>query len=126
MAVSTPFSMTRDVNGYNGFGVQFALDNYSANLAATTDTTLACPLTTTLGGASSQTANKFLAIFSYQPGATVWVANNVTAGAPAGNTFAATASTLNPSARQVQAGDVLHFYTSDTNAVVGVAFYALF
>lgn len=126
MAVSTPFSMVRDINGYNGFGIMFAADNYSATLANDTDTTLACPVSSTLGGASSQAHNKFLAIFSYQPGASVWVANNATAAKPAGSTFASTTSTLNPSARQVQAGDTLHFYTDDTTAVVGVTFYALF
>lgn len=125
-AVSTPFSMTRDINGSNGFGIQFAVDNYSATLSATTDTTLACPSTSSLGGASSQTHNKFLAIFSYTPGASVWVANNATAAVPAEATFASTTSTLNPSARQVQAGDTLHFYTADTGASVGVTFYALF
>jgi hypothetical protein len=123
---STPFSMTKDINGSNGFGIQFAVDNYSATVAQNTDTTLACPLTSTLGGATSQTKNKFLAIFSYQPGASVWVANNATAAVPAGGSFASTTSTLNPSARQVQAGDILHFYTSDTAAAVGVTFYALF
>jgi len=126
MAVSTPFAMSMDINGFNGFGIQFAVDNYSATLATTTDTTLACPLTSTLGGASSQKANKFIAIFSYTPGASVWVANNATAAVPGGASFASTTSTLNPSARQVQAGDTLHFYTSDTGAAVGVTFYALF
>lgn len=126
MAVSTPFSMTRDVNGYNGFGLQFALDKYSATLAQTTDTTLAVPDTSTLGGASSQLNNQFIAIFSYQPGASVWVAVNATADNPAGSSFAATTSELNPSARQVGASDVLHFFTTDTAADVGVVFYALF
>lgn len=126
MAVSTPFSLTRDINGYNGFGVQFSLDKYSCTLSASTDTTLTVPATASLGGAHTQTANPFIAIFSFTPGSEVWISNNATAAAPAGNTFAASTSELNPAGRQVQAGDVIHFFTTASNVDVGVTFYALF
>ena len=122
----TPFNMTRDINGYNGFGLPFSVDKYSATLAQTTDTTLNVPDTGALGAPTATTYNKFIAIFSYQPGAQVWVAVNGTAAVPAGGSFALTTSELNPSARYVKASDVLHFYTPDTSAAVGVTFYALF
>lgn len=122
----TPFSMVRDINGYNGFGLQFSLDKYSATLAQTTDTTLTVPSTGPFGTGQSTTVARFIAIFSYQPGATVWVANNATAAVPVAASFGAVSSELLPTARYVKAGDVLHFITPDTTAQVGVTFYVLF
>ncbi len=126
MAAPTPFNMTRDINGYNGFGLPFSVSKFSATLATTTDTTLVVPTSAAMGAPTASLNNKFIAIFSYEPGARVWVANNTTAAVPAGATFAAVSSELNPSARMVQAGDTLHFITPDTTADVGVVFYALY
>ncbi len=125
--MASKFSMTRDINGYNGFGLQFTDTAYSATLAATTDTTLIVPSSDSMGGASFPPDNKprLIAIFSFDPGEAVWVANGATASDPAGATFAATASSLNPAAREVKGGDVLHFYTTAANVVVGVEFYWL-
>ena len=111
----TQFNMTRDVNGYNGFGLPFSIDKYSANLAQNTDTTQVVP----------SYAPHYVAIFNYQSGASVWVANGATAAKPVGASFAAVSSELNPVARYVKAGDVLHFLTGDTSAMVGITFYAL-
>ncbi len=93
----------------------FSLNKYSANIAQNTDTTLTVP---------SFSAH-YVAIFSFQSGASVWVTINGTAAKPAGSTFAATTSELNPVARYVKAGDVIHVLTGDTSAMVGVTFYAL-
>lgn len=125
--MATKFSMTRDINGYNGFGLKFTDTAYSATLAATTDTTLTVPDHSTMGGAtySENAQPTLIAIFSIDPGESVWVALNTAASTPAGATFAATASELNPAARQVVGGDVLHFYTAAANVVVGVSFYWL-
>lgn len=111
----TKFSLVRDINGYNGFGLQFTINKYSANLATSTDTTLTVP----------SYSSQYLAIFSFQNGSSVWVANNATAAVPVGATFAAVSSELNPTARLVNAGDVLHFITADASALVGVTLYAL-
>jgi hypothetical protein len=111
----TQFNLTRDINGYNGFGLPFSINKYNAILAQNTDTTVTVP---------SFSAH-YIAVFSFQDGASVWVANNATAAVPVGGTFAATTSELNPVARYVKAADVLHFFTSDTSAQVGVVFYAL-
>ncbi len=111
----TPFSMTRDINGYNGFGLPFSLNKYSAVIVQNTDATQVVP----------SYAPHYVAIFSYQPGAAVWVANGATAAKPVGATFAAVSSELNPVARYVKAGDTLHFLTGDTSAAVGITFYAL-
>lgn len=125
--MATKFAMTRDINGYNGFGLQFTDTAYSATLATSTDTTLTVPDGSTMGGAgfSADAQPVLIAIFSYTPGESVWVAINDTAEVPAGASFAATISELNPSARQVQGGDVLHFISDGTDVVVSVSFYWL-
>ena len=111
----TQFSMLRDINGYNGFGLPFSIDKYNATITTNTDTTVTVP----------SYSPHYVAIFTFQSGSGVWVANNATAAKPVGSTFAATTSELNPVARYVKAGDVLHFLTGDTSAMVGVVFYAL-
>lgn len=122
----TPFSMTRDINGYNGFGLAFTLDKYSVTLSTATDTSLTVPSGGPLGSGTSTTTNRYLAIFSYEPGANVWVALNATASGPAGASFATTTSELFPTARYVKSGDVIHFLTTDASAQVGVTFYVLY
>lgn len=123
--MTTKFSMTRDINGYNGFGLAFSDTKYSATLAAAGEKTITVPQGNTLGSGISTATHKFLAIFSFQPGANVWVALNATAAVPASASFTTTTSELNPTARYVSAGDVIHFVTADTTADVGVTFYAL-
>ncbi len=112
---STPFSLRRDINGYNGFGLVFSIDKYSCSIPLATEVTLTAPAA----------AAKYLAILSFEPGTSVWVAVNATAAPPAGVVFSATTSELNPVAREVNAGDVLHFYASGTASDVGAVFYAL-
>ena len=125
--MATKFALTRDINGYNGFGLKFTDTAYSATPTINTDTTLTVPDHSTLGGAAytQEAQPTLIAIFSYDPGEAVWVALNTTAAVPAGATFAATASELNPSARQVVGGDVLHFFTAAANVAISVSFYWL-
>lgn len=123
----TQYRIQKDVGGYNNFGLLLSNTKYSADLAATTDTTLTVP-----GGTSMGTPvgikNRFLAIVHVEFGEEVWFAVNTTAAPPAGATFAATDSELIVStqdfAREVKAGDVLHFY-SVPGAEVSVILYAL-
>lgn len=123
--MTTKLNFIRDINGYNGFGLQFTDTAYSCTLTQNTDTTLTVPKTSGMGGQGiSQKAN-FLAIFNYDPGTSTWVALNTTAGAPAGNTFAATQSELNPAARLVNGGDVIHFYSTDIGTDVSVILYSI-
>lgn len=124
--MATAFSMVRDINGFNGFGLPFSDQKYSATLAQNTDTSLTVPGGMPLGYATQGQVNVYLAIFSYEPGAQVWVALNEAATTPAGASFASVSSELNPSARRVAFGDTLHFYSPDVSAAVGVTFYALF
>jgi hypothetical protein len=110
----TQLNLTRDIAGSNTFGLPFAKIKYDTTLLAGVEQLLTVP------GPSS----KYLAIFSIEPGTSIWVANNTTA-VVAGAAFTATNSELNPVAREVKATDVLHFITTNTNATVGVSFYAI-
>ena len=105
---------TRDVAGNNLFGLPFSKFLFNSTLSIGAEQTLDIP---------GDTA-KWLAIFSYQPGSSVWVANNETA-ASAGGSFASTDSELNPVAREVKAGDQLHFITPDTSVLIGVSLHAI-
>lgn len=121
----TKFSMTRDINGYNGFGLKPSDTNISATLVASADTTFTVPGTDALGGCNYQTKSLWLAIFEFTSGNDVWVAINSTAAVPAGGTFAATASMLSPAALELQEGDVIHCFTAATGVNVSIRFYSL-
>lgn len=125
--MATKFSMTRDINGYNGFGLKPTDTAYSCTLSTSTDTTLTVPSISSMGGCNTGTNSNpiLLAIFFFTPGATVWVAKGTTAAVPAGSSFAATLSEANPSALEVVGGDVLHFITAGSSVDVGVRFYWL-
>jgi len=110
---ATKFNMTRDINGFNGFGLPFTNTGFSALLATSVQQGITVP---------SNYPN-WIAVFSYAPGASVWVNDGISALAPTGN-FAASRSQLNPAARLVQAGDSLTFVTEDTaGAAVSVSLY---
>jgi len=123
--MTTKLNLTRDINGFNAFGLNFTDTAYSCTLTASTDTTLTVPYGANPGGASYEGNAKpqFLAVFDYDPGTSVWVALNATASNPAGGTFAATSSELNPAARKVQGGDVIHFYSTGTGVNVSCLLY---
>lgn len=115
MPNSTKFNMTRDINGYNGFGVKPAADKFAATLTQNVESTFTVPSNFT----------SWIVIFSYTPGGNIWVAVNATAVSPVGG-FASTNSELNPAAREVQAGDVIHCLTPDATAQqVSALLYAL-
>lgn len=121
----TKFSMTRDINGYNGFGLKPSDTNISATLATTTNTTFTVPGSDATGGCNYQTKSLWLAIFQFTAGNDVWVAVNATASAPGGASFAATQSFLLPAAVELQAGDVINCYTGSTGVAVSIRFYSL-
>jgi hypothetical protein len=120
--MATKFNMIRDINGYNGFGLEFSDTNYSIKLSAATEANFTVPKNTSPNIATAP--YDWIAIFSIEPGDAVWVAKNDTAVAPTG-TFSATASSLNPVARVVKSGDTLSFISNNDNVEVGVSLYAL-
>ncbi len=112
----TPYLSQQPVDD---FGFRFSDLKYSANLAASTDTTLTIP----------GNAPRYKALIKVEQNGLVWVANNETAAVPVGATFAAVSSELVNDAkslcREVKAGDVLHFITATANTEVSVVLYAL-
>lgn len=115
--MSTQANFGRDVQGFNAYAPAFAIDNYNTTLAANVEQHFTVPN-------NISTSQKYLAVFSFNPGANVWVANGSTA-AVAGSSFSTTLSALNPAVRTVHAGDLLSFITADTAAFIGVSFYVI-
>jgi hypothetical protein len=93
------------------FGQGTASIKYDTLLALSTEQTLTVP-----GDAA-----KYKAVMKF--GGNVWVSINATATEP-GAAFATTDSELNPTCREVKAGDVLHFIAGTANTEVSVALYA--
>jgi hypothetical protein len=106
------------------FGLMFPDLKYSAILAASADTALVVP-----GNAQRYKALIKCSFSSMGGPGALWVAWNAVAAAPAGASFASTTSEFTdgiaPLCREVRAGDVLHFLTTDTGVNVSVVFYAL-
>jgi hypothetical protein len=122
--MATLYNVNADTKGVNGFGSPFCKNIYSATLAANTEKTLTVPDILASGLMPSTLTNQVLAVFNYTSGANVFVAVNATAAVPAGSSFAATTSELNPSAKKVKAGDVLHIISAGTPGVT-VSFYSV-
>lgn len=126
--MTTQYKLQKDVAGYNGFGLQFCDQKYSASLAVTTDTTLTVPLNGAMGQALN-TVNKWLAVIQVEANASVWFALNAVAAVPAGATLALTTSDLIIGSQyygvEVKAGDVMHFLAPVASTDILVKFYAL-
>jgi hypothetical protein len=114
----TRFKMTRDINGFNGFGRKFSNTNYQALLSGNVIDTLVIPPT------QDATYTNIFAIFNYQPGSPVWVSINNTVAIPTGS-FTQVTAELNPEALYLKSGDSVSFITSDATCEVGVALYAV-
>lgn len=113
--MSTKFQMTRDINGFNGFGVMPTRDIQAAVLAVGVAQSVTVP----------DNFENWIAIFSYSPGADVWVDFTTTAVAPVG-AFAASTACLNPAARQVKAGQSISVVTTDsTSPAISIEFQAI-
>lgn len=102
--MSTKFSMQRDINGYNGFGVLPTTDIQAAYLTASAAQSITVP----------DNYPVWIAIFSYSPGSSIWVSFDGDDAVLPGASFASSNSCLNPSARTVKAGSTISLITSDT------------
>lgn len=114
----TVLIMARDATGQNTFAPDFSEQNYQTILSSGVEQTLTVPQSL------QPEFPNYIAIFSIEPGLKVYVSLNETATVPGGS-FAQTPSQLNPTARRVMPGNVLHFITSETTAIVNVSFYAI-
>ncbi|MCW1908621.1 MAG: hypothetical protein KIH63_004740 [Candidatus Saccharibacteria bacterium] len=132
-----PYNINPTTRGVNGFALQACKDNYTVTFAAATEATVTVPSSNPLGAlgmigsptdpTTAVAHNKWIAIFSYgvKTPADVFVALNATAAVPAGATLAASNSQLNPTAWNVQAGDVIHAITATVGGEMSISFYAI-
>lgn len=106
----------RDVQGYNAFAPVISDVMFSATIVSGTHQEFTVP----------SSSENWIAVFSYQPGADIWVSVNNTAAIPAGATFAATTSFLLPAQLKVKAGDSISCFNNNTSSQdMGVALYAV-
>ena len=122
----TKLPLSANYNNLQNSDVFISDTIYSATLGASSDTTLAVPLTSDLGGSNTANVNYLVARIRHTPNKDIWFAVNATAAAPAGGSFASTTSELldnNVCEYKVKSGDILHFFTTASSAVVSVAFY---
>lgn len=113
--MSTILDLQNDVKGTNTFGRPFSSQIFTATLAANTHSTITVP---------SNFPN-WIAYFAYKSGVDVWVSINGTAAVPAGSTFAAAVSELNPEILKVKAADVIDIITATATTDVSVSLYAV-
>lgn len=112
--MTTKLSMQRDINGFNSFILSPTIDKQNTILAAGVAQGFTAPTA----------ADNYVAIFAFQPGATVWVATGVTATLP-GASVAITVSEQNPAGLKVASGATISMITNNTTAEVGVKYYAI-
>lgn len=118
--------------------LEFYCDNGGRNAYAPFPSTNMFSATLVNGAAASVTVPKsnvpgWIVSFSYAPGSVVWVDfTGATAAVPAGATFAASTSELNPGARYIKTykadgttANTFSLITSNATADVSVAFYAV-
>ena len=111
---TTQANFARDINGYNTFALYPSTVKYNTILSAGVAQTFTSP-----------TDNpRYLAIFSIQPGGSIWFAYKTTATLPSG-AVASTPSEQNPVAWIVASGSTISAITNDTTSEIGVKFYAI-
>ncbi len=112
--MTTPYISQQTVND---FGNRPASFQYSASVAASTDTSLTVP------GKSP----RWKAVIKVEN--LTWFALNATAAVPAGGTFASTTSEMilpgERICREVSADDVMHFISATAGTDVSVVLYAV-
>ncbi len=127
--MTTQYNLDKNLGFGNDFGTLFCDQIFTASLKAATEATLTVPASSAMGMPASNQFNKWIAVMKYAratltPGNPVYVAKNATAAVPAGSTFAASTSEIEPQAKHVKTGDTLHFICAGV-ADVSVAFYAV-
>lgn len=112
--MTTKFSMIKDINGANGFGLVQSDTKAGVVLTNGVEQNIDVP---------TDAAN-YLAIFVYQSGESAYVSINGTATVyPA--VIGSVNSELSPVARKVKRGDNISLITSDPSASVGILYYDL-
>jgi hypothetical protein len=111
--MSTKFLMTRDLSGTNGFGIIPTYDIQGCSLAISTAQTFTVP----------DNYPNWIAIFSYTPGANIFIRFDGTAATVPGGTEGAIHVSLNPAARALKGGSTFSVITPDsTNPFITVEY----
>ena len=114
--MSTLLDFGRDVQGYNAYAPIPSTNCYSATITNGAATSITVPSNYQI----------WVAAFSFQPGANVWVDfTGATAAIPAGATLASATSELNPASRKLKAGTKISIITDNTSVDVGICLYAI-
>jgi len=114
--MSTKLNLTKDIAGYNGFGLAPTTDIKRTTLTANAAQSVTVP----------SNYQNWLAIFSYTPGASVWVRFDGSAATLPTGTFASAASVLNPAGRAVVAGQTISVITDDaTDPAICIEFQVI-
>lgn len=109
-------NFSEDAQGHNAFGPKVADSLYSVTLSPGQDATITVPASDV----------RLIMVISYSPSSEFWVSASGSAEIPAGNTFAATGSCMNPAQLNVAGGDELNFINNSASSKsVGVSFYAV-
>ncbi len=103
--MSTKLSLTKDINGYNAFGIMPTYDIFGCSLTANAAQSFVVP----------SNNEYWLAVFTFTPGANIWVSFTTTATVATG-TMSSLTSVLNPSGRQIKAGTTISIITGDTTS----------
>ena len=106
--MSQLLSYVRDGQGNVSPALSQSANILSCSLLAGNSATLTVP---------STPYTTWVLLIEYGPNADVWVSDGHTAAQPAGNTFSASNSLLNPEGLRVQAGDVISFYNNGASNV---------
>lgn len=109
MTVALKFG--RDANSFNAYAPKPADIMYSVSLAKNTEVSVVLP----------GTDEVYCVSFRYLPGSAIWVdTTGAAASAPAGGTFAATTSELNPASLTLPAGTNISMITDYDVSEIGV------
>jgi len=114
--MSTALSFGRDVQGYNAYAPLDTSIKYSATLTNGAESHITIP----------SSHKVWIAAFSIQPGANVWVDfSGATAIIPVGATLAATTSSLNPGQRTVLAAGKISVITDNLTTDIGIELWSV-
>lgn len=120
--MTTSLEFGRDIQGYNAYAPRPSTNIFSATLVNGAASTITLP----------QDYKSWIVAFSYQPGTNNFVDfTGATAAVPAGGTFAATTSELNPGARLLKSTQkdnvtpaTISIVTDNATSDVSVVLYA--
>jgi hypothetical protein len=104
--MSTKFTMQKDIQGTNGFGILPTYDIQGCSLSESAAQTFTVP----------SNAPVWMVIFSYTPGANVFVRFDGSTATVPGGTVGSIHVVLNPAGRTLPAGATFSVITPDTDS----------